>query len=58
MAGSLLSSIDRSLAQRARSNAAAAVRADALHAAERREASIAVTRRLHGLQPGAAAETR
>lgn len=43
MTGSLLSSIDRSLTQRARANAAAAVRADVRHAAERREASQAIT---------------
>jgi hypothetical protein len=34
----LLVSIDRSLARRAQANAAAAVRADARHAADRREA--------------------
>lgn len=43
MAGNLLSSIDRSLTRRARSNAAAAVRADARHAEQRREASQALT---------------
>lgn len=43
MAGNLLSSIDRSLTQRARSNAAAAVRADARHAEQRREATQALT---------------
>ena len=58
MGGSLLSSIDRSLTQRARSNAAAAVRADARHAAERQEASVAIARRLHDPRPGSAAESR
>jgi hypothetical protein len=38
----LLVSLDRSLAQRARANAAAAVRSDARHAAERREAVSAL----------------
>lgn len=42
MQSRLLSSIDRSLAQRARANAASAVRADARHAAERREAVTAL----------------
>ena len=44
MAG-ILSSLDRSLAHRARANAAAAVRADARHASQRREASEALTAR-------------
>lgn len=42
MQSRLLSSIDRSLAQRARANAASAVRADARNAAERREAVTAL----------------
>lgn len=42
MAPRLLLSIDRSLTRRARANAASAVRADARHAAERREAVRAV----------------
>ena len=42
MPNRLLVSIDRSLAQRARANAAAAVRADARNAAERREAVTAL----------------
>lgn len=42
MAVRLLTSIDRSLARRARDNAAAAVRSDARHAADRLEAVRAV----------------
>lgn len=38
MAARLLTSIDRSLARRARANAASAVRTDARHAADRLEA--------------------
>lgn len=39
MRAGLLTSIDRSLTQRARANAAAAVRADTRHAAQRQEAA-------------------
>ena len=42
MAAQLLVALDRSLARRARANAAAAVRADARHAAERQEATQAL----------------
>lgn len=42
MAAQLLVALDRSLTRRARANAAAAVRADARHAAERREATQAL----------------
>ena len=42
MQSRLLISIDHSLARRARANAAAAVRADARNAAERREAVAAL----------------
>ncbi len=52
MQSRLLSSIDRSLAQRARANAASAVRADARHAAERREAVTALLAQPSSLQVG------
>ena len=42
MPGRLLASIDQSLTRRAQANAAAAVRVDARHAAERLEATRAV----------------
>ena len=42
MESNLLSTIDRALQQRARSNAAAAVRDGMVHAAERREAAAAI----------------
>ena len=42
MENSLLTTIDRALQQRARANAAAAVRDGMVHAAERREAAAAV----------------
>ena len=44
MDSSLLASVDRALQQRARANALAAVRDGKLHAAQRREASLAVDR--------------
>lgn len=52
MQSRLLSSIDRSLAQRARANAASAVRADARNAAERREAVTALLSQPPSLQVG------
>lgn len=52
MANRLLTSIDRSLVQRARANAANAVRADARHAAERREAVTALLSQPPSLQSG------
>lgn len=52
MPNRLLISIDRSLAQRARANAASAVRADARHAAERREAVSALLSQPAGPQVG------
>ena len=52
MQSRLLSSIDRSLAQRARANAAAAVRADARNAAERREAVTALLSQPPSMQVG------
>jgi hypothetical protein len=42
VAAPLLVALDRTLTRRARANAAAAVRADAVHAAERREAAQAL----------------
>ena len=42
VAGQLLAALDRSLTRRAQSNAASAVRADARHAAARREAAQAL----------------
>jgi hypothetical protein len=42
VAGQLIAALDRSLTRRAQANAAAAVRADARHAAERREAAQAL----------------
>lgn len=52
MQSRLLISIDRSLAQRARANAAAAVRADARNAAARREAFAALQRQPSSLDVG------
>ena len=42
MENSLLTTLDRALQQRARANAAAAVRDGMVHAAERREAAAAI----------------
>ena len=56
MQSRILTSIDRSLAWRARANAASAVRSNAQHAAQRQEASQALTSRLDRAQ-GAGALT-
>lgn len=56
MQSRLLVSIDRSLAQRARANAASAVRADARNAAERREAVTALLSAPQAVQVGQPAD--
>ena len=51
MQSRILTSLDRSLALRARANAGAAVRSNAQHAAERREAAQALVARGASLEP-------